>query len=198
MLVALYRNNADAFSANNMNRLRAGAVLQIPSREAAAAIPEAEARRVFRAQSADWNNYRRKLAAAARTAPVAEASASRAAGGKLSAKVEEQLPSAEQSKDQVKVSRSTQAAGKSGVSEEDLVAKDKALKEAQERVGMLEKNVSELQKLLELKNKSLAEMQKQMARPGSAAPAARFRLRHPPAGGGLPAEASRQPARASA
>ncbi|MDD3481372.1 FimV/HubP family polar landmark protein [Azovibrio restrictus] len=165
MLVALYRNNADAFSGKNMNRLRAGAVLQIPAQADVAAIPAEEARKVFRAQSSDWNSYRRKVASAAEAAPVAEDAGSRASSGKVSAKVEEKLPPAEQGKDQVKVSRTNKAAaGKGGVSEEDLIAKDKALKESQERLVALEKNVAELQKLLEMKNQSLAEMQKQLAR----------------------------------
>lgn len=175
MLVALYRNNADAFNGKNMNRLRAGAVLQMPAQAEVAAIPEEEARKVFRAQSSDWNSYRRKLASAAEGAPAAEDAGSRASSGKVSAKVEEKLPPAEQGKDQVKVSRTNKAAaGKGGVSEEDLIAKDKALKESQERLVALEKNVAELQKLLEMKNQSLAEMQKQLARKpqASAAPAA--------------------------
>lgn len=175
MLVALYRNNADAFNGKNMNRLRAGAVLQMPAQADVAAIPEEEARKVFRAQSSDWNSYRRKVASAAEGAPVAEESGSRASSGKVSAKVEEKLPPAEQGKDQVKVSRTNKAAaGKGGASEEDLIAKDKALKESQERLVALEKNVAELQKLLEMKNQSLAEMQKQLARKpqASAAPVA--------------------------
>ncbi|MCX8145685.1 MAG: hypothetical protein N3C59_05060 [Azovibrio sp.] len=171
MLVALYRNNADAFSGNNMNRLRAGAVLQIPSQAQVAAVPAEEARKIFRAQSADWNSYRRKLAAAAEAAPAAESAASREAGGKIGAKVEEKLPPAEQSKDQVKVSRTQAPAAKGAVAEEDLIARDRALKESQERVAMLEKNVAELQKLLELKNQSQAELQKQAAKPTGAAPA---------------------------
>ena len=171
MLVALYRNNADAFSGNNMNRLRAGAVLQIPSQAEATAISADEARKVFRAQSSDWNNYRRKLAGAAEAAPVAESAPTREAGGKVSAKVEEKLPPAEQGKDQVKVSRTQTPVAKGSVPEEDLIARERALKESQDRVAMLEKNVAELQKLLELKNQSLAEMQKQAAKPGSAAPA---------------------------
>lgn len=169
MLVALYRNNSDAFAGNNMNRLQAGVVLQMPTQAEAEAIPESEARKVFRAQASDWNSYRRKLAIAAETAPVAKAEGSRSASGKVSANVEEKLAPAEQSRDQVKVSRSTQAAGKAAGAEEELIAKGRALKESQERLVMLEKNVAELQKLLELKNQNLAEMQKQLAKPAPAA-----------------------------
>lgn len=53
------------------------------------------------------------------------------------------------------------AQGKIAALEEDLVAKDKALKEAQSRQADLEKNLKELRKVVELKNQSLAELQKQ-------------------------------------
>jgi pilus assembly protein FimV len=44
MLVALYRRNQDAFDGNNMNRLRAGKILNIPEREAAADVTQGDAR----------------------------------------------------------------------------------------------------------------------------------------------------------
>jgi pilus assembly protein FimV len=44
--------------------------------------------------------------------------------------------------------------------EEDATARGKALREANERIALLEKNIKELQRLLELKNLALAEMQK--------------------------------------
>ena len=43
--------------------------------------------------------------------------------------------------------------------EEDIIAKSRALREANERIALLEKNIKELQQLLELKNLTLAEMQ---------------------------------------
>lgn len=171
MLVGLFRANSDAFIGANVNRMRAGAILTIPEKETVAAIPEAEAKKEFRAQSADWNAYRKKLAAAAAQGPAKDETGSQAAGGKITAKVEERASPAEAQKDQVKVTRSDAGAKGTGagkgktVSDEEVIAKDKALKEAQERLAMLEKNVSELQKLVEMKNQRLAELQKQAAAP---------------------------------
>ena len=68
MLVALYRANPDAFSGNNMNRLRAGQILQVPDESTAGAISNPEARGVIVAQAADFNNYREKLAGQVATA----------------------------------------------------------------------------------------------------------------------------------
>lgn len=162
MLVGLYRANSDAFIGANINRLKAGTILSIPDQDTVAAIPQAEARKEYRAQSADWNAYRKKLAAAAAQGPGKEEGGSQSAGGKITAKVEDKTEPSQASKDQVKVSR-TEAAGKTGAAarEEEAVAKDKALKEANERLVLLEKNVADLQKLLEMKNQSLAELQKQ-------------------------------------
>ncbi|MBS1189454.1 MAG: hypothetical protein H6R10_1246 [Rhodocyclaceae bacterium] len=169
MLIGLYRANSDAFVGRNINRMKAGAILNLPEKETVAAIPQEEARKVYLAQAADWNAYRRKLAAAAAQGPAKEEASGQAAGGKITAKVEEKAAPAESQKDQVKVAR-TDATGKQAaagagkqVAEEALVAKDKALKEAQERVALLEKNIADLQKLVEMKNQSLAELQKQSA-----------------------------------
>ena len=54
MLVALFKSNADAFDGNNMNRLRTGAILTMPSAEEAAATPATEATKTVRVQAADW------------------------------------------------------------------------------------------------------------------------------------------------
>ncbi len=173
MLVGLFRQNPEAFSGNNMNRLKSGAILGLPDKETVAAIPEGEAKRVFNTQAADWNAYRRKLAATAAASPAAEGAGGQASSGQITARVEEKAAPAEQSKDQVKVARAdaASAAGKAADAEADRIARDKALKEGQERLALLEKNVAELQKLVELKNQQLAELQQQAARREAAVPA---------------------------
>jgi pilus assembly protein FimV len=178
MLLAIFRNNRDAFIGDNMNRLKAGKILSIPERQEVEAIEPADAQRIVRAQSADFNAYRRRLAAAAAAAESAkEAPAQQAVSGKISAKVEDKVPAPAETQDQLKVSRSEAGKearalqGKLAALEEEAVAREKALKEATSRLAELEKNVKELQKLLELKNQNLAELQKQAAA-GAAATAA--------------------------
>lgn len=167
MLVGLLRANQDAFDGGNMNRLKSGKILSVPPKATVESLPEAEARSVVVAQSSDWNNYRRKLAAAAAQTPVQETPAGQESAGKITAKVDDKAAPTTEPKDQLKVSKTTTAGGKGGAaakaSEEDIVARDKAIKEANERVAALEKNVADLQKLLELKNQNLAELQKQAA-----------------------------------
>ena len=54
--------------------------------------------------------------------------------------------------------------------EDDRVARERALKEAQSRISDLEKNVADLQKLVEMKNQQMAELEKKAA----AKPAAKW------------------------
>ena len=167
MLVGLFRANQEAFDGGNMNRLKAGKILSVPEKSALEAVSEGEAKKIVVAQSSDWNAYRRKLAGVAAQAPVAEAAGKQQAAGKITAKVEDKAAPVAEPKDQVKVSKTEGAAGKAVVagkrSEEDLIAKEKALKEANERLAILTKNNADLEKLLALKNQNLADLQKQAA-----------------------------------
>ncbi|MCB1943118.1 MAG: pilus assembly protein [Candidatus Accumulibacter sp.] len=166
MLVGLFRANEDAFDRGNMNRLRAGKILSIPEKGALEAISADEARQVVRAQSSDWGAYRRKLAATAGDAPAVEEAARQQAAGKITTRVEDKAGPASEARDQLKVSKGELAGGGKPMavatrSDEDLIAKEKALREANERLAALEKNVAELQRLVELKSQSLAELEKQ-------------------------------------
>jgi pilus assembly protein FimV len=187
MLVALYRANPEAFVDQNINRLRAGVILNVPDAQTAAAIPKSEARQQVIAHAADFNAYRDRVAArVAQSAPSEPAESSQASAGKITAKVEEAPSPVSESKDQVKVSRTetaepastadatalTESTRRLQALEEDVVARDKALAEANERLAALEKNIAELQKLIEMKNESLAALQKQAQGAEPAAPAA--------------------------
>ncbi|MBU1365988.1 MAG: pilus assembly protein [Gammaproteobacteria bacterium] len=163
MLIGLFQSNPDAFVAENVNRLKAGAILNVPEQSAVESVSPAEARKIYVAHARDWNAYRQKLAASTAKTPAADGVATQTSTGKITAKVDEKIAPEEQSKDQVKVARTDPAAkgaaaGKAAEAA-DQVAKDKALKDAQDRLQALEKNVNELQKLLELKNQKLAELQ---------------------------------------
>ena len=142
MLVALFNANPNAFDGGNMNRLRAGAILTVPSAEQASATAANEATRTVRMQAADWRSYQDKVAGAA---PPSEAAGARVAGGKIGTTVEEKVPAAQPGRDQLKVSP-----GK-GPAAEDVVSRDKALREAQTRINELEKTLQDLQRALALK-----------------------------------------------
>lgn len=62
MLMALQRENEQAFSDNNINRLKAGSVLSIPKDDVVRAIDADKAREFMRGQNADFQRYREQLA----------------------------------------------------------------------------------------------------------------------------------------
>ena len=171
MLIALYRNNRDAFVGNNINRLRAGAILTIPDRDEALATGEADARRLVMAQASDFNAYRKKLAGAVEAAPAAkEAPAAQTAKGKITAQVEDKAAAAKAGQDQLKLSRAdekgkaaTDAKGAAAAKADDKAAKEKAIKEANSRAAELEKNTQDLKKLIDIKNQQMAELQAKSA-----------------------------------
>jgi pilus assembly protein FimV len=172
MLIALYRSNADAFINKNLNLVRTGKILRVPDREEVAAITRGEAVKVYRTHVADWNTYRQKVADAAGKAP---ADGRTGVSGKITTKVEETRTGGE-AKDVVRLSKGeapgAAAKGKPRSSaeriralEEEAVAREKALKEANERVTQLEKTIKDMQKLAELKSPGMAAAQQQATAP---------------------------------
>ena len=166
MLVALQRANPNAFLNNNINRLRSGQILSVPGAEAARAVPNGEARRIVVAQSADFNNYRNRLAGQVAGSGNSQGEGGQLASGKITAKVEEQRNPAGESRDRLQVSRTGAPAGADA---EERIAQEKALAEANSRVRDLEKTVSDLQRLLEIRNRDLAAKQNQAASPAATA-----------------------------
>jgi pilus assembly protein FimV len=172
MLVAMYRANEGAFINKNMNLLRTGQVLTVPDKAAAEAVAPADANKVVVAQAQDFNEYRSKMGQAVAAAPAPKAEPQQRATGRVTAKVEDAAPApAAAPKDQLRLSKPDQAgkAGASPANADDIAAREKALKEAKDRVADLEKNLSDLQKLVEMKNQQLAELQKK-AEAAKAAP----------------------------
>lgn len=180
VLVALFRENPDAFEGNNINRLRAGAIVTVPSESQMRAIEPAQARREVVAQAADFDSYRRKLAGTVASRPAAaEEAPSRSGSGAIVPKVSESARTA--SGDQVKVSGAPERAVPADLDarlarlqalEEELAARDKALDEANSRVAALEASVRQMQQLLNLRSDNLAQLQQQAGgRPAESSPA---------------------------
>jgi pilus assembly protein FimV len=199
MLIALYRSNADAFDGSNINRMRAGKILNIPDTDTAASVDPDEAARTVLAQAADFNAYRRKLAAAVTAAPERAERRRQSASGKITARVEEKPATSKEAQDQLKLSKAEEP-GKTGAVrsrqglQEELITKEAALKEANERIALLEKNVQDMQKLLELKSQSGAQLQQQAAKAGEGK-AAEPAKRPEPAKSVAPVKAPAEPAK---
>ena len=140
MLVALLRSNPDSFINNNINRIRAGSVMDIPSKEQATSISAGEATQTVLAQSKDFNEFRRNLASHAPAAAPAEAT--RKASGSVDTKVEDKKTAAP-TPDKLTLSKG----GVQPKTDEAKIAKERADKEAAARSAELNKNISDLKKL---------------------------------------------------
>ena len=146
MLVGLYQGNSQAFAGNNMNRLRAGAVLNVPSQDKLASIDERHARRTILAQSANFNAYRQRLASAVpEQTRVPEPS--RKASGDVKAGVEVRAGTENQPKDALKIVPGAPAKSAAAAADEKVI-KDRANQELADRRAEAERNRIELEKVL--------------------------------------------------
>ncbi|HTJ07787.1 MAG TPA: FimV/HubP family polar landmark protein [Caldimonas sp.] len=148
MLVALFRANPSAFSGNNMNRLRAGVVLSVPSAETAQAVQPVEARKTIVAQSADFGAYRQRLAEAtlASGGEAAEPNKRRSAG-KVQTSVEDKKLAGNTSPDTLKLSKGGAIPPSAPGSAEDKLAAERQRQAEAARLAELNRNVNELKRV---------------------------------------------------
>lgn len=140
MLVAMLRTNPDAFVNDNLNRIRAGAVINVPKTELAQSVAPAEASKLVVAQSKDFNDFRRSLASNAPAAAVA--AADRKASGTVEAKVEDKKPSSP-TPDKLTLSKGSVQSK----AEDAKIAKEREAKDAAARADEISKNIKELSKI---------------------------------------------------
>lgn len=172
MLIALLRENPDAFAGGNINRLRAGETLSIPDEIAVAAIPAEQARREVLAQQDEFEAYRNRVAAAvAARAPVAEQEAGRESAGRIEPRVQDVVREA-MPVDQVEVSGAPESSARpvgsdvgvqsregGAVPEEDLVVLRRELEEMRTRLSDLEQTVSDQQDIISIRDSMIARLQ---------------------------------------
>lgn len=140
MLVAMLRANPNAFINGNVNLLRAGSVVQMPSKDAASATSSKEARQIVAAQSRDFNEFRRRVAAKAPEAKVS--TAERGSSGQVQAQVQDSSAAAAAA-DKLTLSKGALAQHAA----EEKLAKDKQANAQTDRVGELQRNLEELQRV---------------------------------------------------
>ncbi len=139
MLLALLHANPDAFIGGNVNRMRSGAVLTLPTTDQSGTVPPAEARQTVIAQSRDFGEYRRRLAENAPTSQVAPAN--QQATGRLQANVEDRSavpPSA----DRLTIAPRSAARGN-----DEALLRAREAQANQVRLAELSRNINDLNKL---------------------------------------------------
>jgi pilus assembly protein FimV len=181
MLVALFRENKQAFGNGNMNLLKTGQILRIPSATEVSKLSKGEAQKEVRVQVADWKSYREQIAGTVATAAAKPAASNVATGQVAAAKPVAPPPAA--SPDQLKIAKAETSAqvGASGAkggaeaaktaAKEDAIAKEKTLAEAKSRIAELEKQKADAQKLVQLKTTPVAPPADTKPTPVAQAPA---------------------------
>lgn len=142
LLVTMLRNNPRAFVDNNVNRLKAGALVTLPSVEEARNIDRKEAKANIRLQAQDFDAYRAQLASQTGKTKLADNSEREASGGlKAQVKNEGKPPT-----DQLTLS-------KPGATDADQVSKQLEAEQAEQRSKEVSKNVNELDEISKAANK---------------------------------------------
>ena len=154
MLVALLKNQPDAFIQGNVNLLRAGAVLKAPTSTAVRAIPADEARLFLVAQQKEFIAY--SQAASQNTQLVKGQAPSK----QLAGKVGQDTPAPKNSEESVDQLKLTQARIEKQ-NEETRLAAQRALIDAQKQLDALQNNVNELVQLSSPSAQTVAQAAKQ-------------------------------------
>ncbi|MDP1658287.1 MAG: FimV/HubP family polar landmark protein [Methylotenera sp.] len=173
MLAGLYENNKEAFSNGNMNRLKVGQIIKVPTKEVLTAIDSQQAKKEIKVHSVNWNAYRNALAGNVAAQPaVAESEEKQSASGKIATAEDKAAPAKAGPQDVVKLSAGDKVGGKGAndtaksveakmlALQEETTAREKSLKEAMDRTAALEKQIEDMQKLIALKSQSMSELQK--------------------------------------
>lgn len=172
VMVGLFEANKSAFTDGNMNRLKVGQIIRVPSKDELTAIDSRQAKKEIKLHASNWNAYKNSLAGNVVAAPVAEeVEQKQSASGKIATAEDKAAPVKSGPQDVVKLSAGGKVAAQGGKGsaeadakvlalQEEATAREKALKEAQERTTALEAQVADMQKLLALKSQTMADMQK--------------------------------------
>jgi FimV-like protein len=136
LLLAMLRNNPDAFVTSNVNRLKAGALVTLPTADEASSFDRQQARESIQLQASDFNAYRTSLGY---SAPVSSqtATSKRERSGKLKGQVTQ--------KEKTPVDELTLS--KPGDSEAEKLSKKLQEEESAKQAKEVSDNLSQLSRL---------------------------------------------------
>ncbi len=170
-MLGLLRANPEAFIGNNINNLKAGYVLRVPTRDELTSISRAQARRETRAQYAAWRSASHVATSVGATAQgvapaTATAATATAATAPAAAPTEPSLQLVAPEASDVPA-EAQGAKGLESVQQELLMANEaleeqrRKSEEMSSRLSMLEEQIANMQRLIQLKDNELARLQAQ-------------------------------------
>lgn len=200
-MVAIQRANPEVFIRNNINLIKSGYVLRLPTADEARAVSVGEAAQVVQEQTRHWRNGGASGAAAPASGPQLDAS-SRAQDPQDEPREQARLSIAAPGN----ADKGGSGEGKGGAkgtealrnqlttAQESLEKGQRENKELQSRLDDMERQIATLQRLISLKDDQLAALQAKGAEGNAAKPAAESAIA--PAGTETPAADTPAPASA--
>lgn len=179
MMMALLRTNPQAFIDDNLNRLRSGQILRLPTLAEINELTRAQARDAYRMQQDTWLAQRgERLQAAQQPAADGQGKAETAAAtDKAELRIASPRPEGEGSAG-AGADDAERVANVGDLKEKLLLARENAESSRQEteqlrgQIGEIEQRLADMQKLLSLKDAQLAQLQERVAQAESAEPPA--------------------------
>ncbi|MFT4257934.1 MAG: FimV/HubP family polar landmark protein [Pseudoxanthomonas sp.] len=172
-MLALLRANPEAFIDGNINLLKQGAVLRMPSSDEVAQLSRAEANALVSEQVAQWRQARRPVLqpAAVADAPSTPAAAGTSAGQAADTARLEIAPALADAGKRKGTTSGQQAGGEGDMLDqqklqqatEDLASRDSEVRELRAQVAELEKIKQQQEKLIAMKDSDLAAAQQKLA-----------------------------------
>ncbi len=176
MLVALLQANPDAFVGGNVNRLRVGAVLQMPSPAEAAKIDAAQARETLQEQQRDFASRRStpasdEPAATSKRARKSDASAPNAREATKASTPQASPPAAPADRLTLTKPVTDASASASAAREQQIASQAQAQADAQ-RIDALQRNIEQLNRTIADLNRSVEALQRKTVESVTAAASA--------------------------
>ena len=145
MLVAMAKANPEAFIEGNVNLVRAGSTLRMPSSTEAQKVSRQEARQIVLAQTRDFVAYTQRLA---RSTIQVDQTSTNEMSGRLTTP-DASVKESESKPDRLTLSQATVSDG-----QEAKIAKEQEGQDKQKELDALQKNMAELQDLAKSKDAS--------------------------------------------
>jgi pilus assembly protein FimV len=174
MMLALQRKNPQAFEGNNINNLKAGVTLAVPTRSEIESVSAAEAFAETKRQYSEWHQGAAEEPPAVATEDVSDpANTEVASTGTGESRLQLMAPDLEAVEGAATSGDPMDVEGEAGSSEslnqqlalanEEAAASKAQTAEYQSQVSELEEQVETMKRLLELKDEELASMQQRLA-----------------------------------
>ncbi len=163
MMLAILRDNPDAFYRGNVNNLKMGYVLRIDDPTTITSISRAAAEREVARQYREWKSGKASPSAPKSSEPAEAGQAATAsvqgAPKAISAEEEARLKLASAGESELGQGGGLAGGTGSALTAEQVLANQQETKELQERMVKLEEQIKTLQRLIELKDNQLASIQ---------------------------------------